>query len=104
MAILFYDYLINWPKLTKGLELLELDSEDRLEITAHVEHILHTEILMVVISHLPAGKHDQFIQLFYAAPFDENHWQFLRTHGDGNIELAIQQKSNQIIEEILSEL
>jgi len=106
MATLFYDHLIDWQKLTNTLDILGIHGEDRHEVVEHAEHIIHTEVLIVLISHLPTEKHDEFMQLFYTAPYDANQLKFLKTHGkeDRDVESAVRQRSAEVIAEILKEL
>ncbi len=101
MAIVFYDHLIDWSKLEQKLDELALDKELRLEYTEHIEHSLHTEILMVIIGHLPPHKHEEFLDRFHAAPHDIQHLHFLVTHGRGDVETAIQTRANEVLNEIL---
>lgn len=104
MATLFYDHLIDWPKLMTALDEFDIDRHDRLEILEHAEHIIHTEVLMVIVHHLPAEKHDQFLEQFHAKPHSDMHILFLRLHAHGDFETAVRQKSNELIAEIVREL
>src|SRR5258708_22860235 len=104
MATLFYDHLIDWPKLYNELDAAGIDGEERLEIVEHIEHELHTEVLIVFVEHLPAEKHTEFLERFHAAPYDEAHLQFVITHGKGNVEEAVRQRTNKVINEILVDL
>jgi hypothetical protein len=104
MASLFYDQLIDWKKLTAALDDCGIDGDERLAVLDHIEHILHTEVLVVIVSSLPAHKHEEFMELFHAAPYDEGHFQFLITHGTGDVRQTVKSRSDQIIEEIVNDL
>lgn len=104
MAKLFYDHLVSWEKLTRSLDTLGAHGEDRIEIIEIIEESLHTEILIIVLEHLPQEKHEEFLDRFYEAPHDEIHIEFLKIHAHHNIEEKIQNRSTEIIEEILVDL
>ena len=103
MATLFYDHLIDWHRLEEVLRTIDLESEEREEVWEHTEHILHTEIFIVLVTHLPVAKHEEFVQLFHAAPHAETHLEFLKKHG-ADIEEKVRRKSSEIIDEVLKEL
>lgn len=104
MAKLFYDHLIIWEKLTRSLDTLGADGEERLQIIEIIEESLHTEILIVVLEHLPREKHEEFLDLFHAAPHDESHLAYIKKHGHTDIEEKIRKKSDELIEEIILDL
>ena len=104
MATLFYDHLIDWQKLTKGLDSSGVDGPERLELMEHAEHTIHTEVLIVLMTHLPAEKHIEFIDQFHAAPHDVAHLQFITKYANGDVENAVRVRTNQLIEEILQDL
>ncbi len=104
MAHLFYDHLIEWDHLIKGLDELGAEGEDRIEIVELAEETLHTEIFVVILDHLPHEKHDEFIELFLAAPYASTHLTYLHGNGIFPIEDKIRGFSRRIIEEILEDL
>ena len=104
MATLFYDHLINWQKLTDGLNAVGVEGPERLELMEHAEHTIHTEVLIVLLTHLPTEKHTQFIEQFHAAPHDIAHLQFVIKHTNNDVENAVRIRTNQLIEEILQDL
>jgi hypothetical protein len=106
MAKIFYDHLVAWDTLVKALDELELSSEERWEVVAHFEQIIHTEILMVIIDKLPAHKHDEFLDRFHAAPYDEEHFIYLKAHlGEGvDIETLIQKKSQDLLTQLITDV
>jgi hypothetical protein len=104
MAKLFYDHLITWEKLTRSLDTLGAEGHDRIELIEVIEESLHTEILIVILEHLPQEKHEEFLEQFHAAPHDEIHIDFINIHGHPNIEEKIKKRSDEHIEEILLDL
>lgn len=104
MATLFYDHLINWQRLHDALNELGIDGEERLEIMEDIEHTVHTEVLMVFVTHLPAETHQEFIERFHAAPFDESHLHFLTTHSTADIQRIVTERTDQLLTEIIAEL
>ncbi len=104
MAKLFYDHLITWEKLTRSLDTLGAAGEERLEIIEIIEESLHTEILIVILTHLPREQHEVFLDRFHAAPHDASHLDFIKSHGHTDIEDKIRSRSAELIEEIILDL
>lgn len=104
MAKIFYDDLIAWDVLTEALNALELEAQDRLELTEHLEQALHTEVLILIVDSLPHEKHDEFVERFGAAPHDVEHFNFLRVHGFENPEKEIKRHARETLVSLLAEL
>ena len=104
MATLFYDHLIDWQRLEDAFARLELEPEERAELWEHAEHTLHTEVIMVFVSHLPKEKHEEFITRFHAAPFDSSHLHFVVSHTTSDVDSAVKERANAVINEMLAEL
>jgi hypothetical protein len=104
MAIVFYDPFIDWQKLTDALDEFGIEGEERLEVIEHAEHTIHTEILIVFVTLLPAEKHQPFVEQFHAAPHDPKHIDFIVEHTKADVESVVRQRTDQILNEIVSEL
>lgn len=104
MATLFYDHLIDWGKLDQALNALELDKNTYIEYWEHIEHVLHTEVVMVLINHLPEERHEEFLDRFHATPHDNQHLHYLASHGKGDVEMGIRIRSDELINELLKDL
>ena len=101
MSRVFYDHLIDWDKLTQSLDSLSVDGEDRIELIELIEESLHTEVLLVILHHLPQENHKEFIQRFHSAPHDESHLHFISSHTTTRIDDAIRAKSQEVFENLL---
>ncbi len=104
MATLFYDHLIDWQKFHDALTLIDMEREEQQEIIEHAEHILHTEVLVVFVTHLPRHQHEEFLQRFYDAPHDKAHWEFIKANCDDDVEAAVRQKSDEVLKDLLEEI
>lgn len=104
MATIFYDHLIDWARLEQALDVLALDKEARLSYWEEIEHALHTEVLTIILEHLPEPKHEEFLERFHAAPHDGTHLHYLVVHAHPDIEVAITQRANQIITDVIIDL
>lgn len=104
MATIFYDHLIDWRKLDTAIRNLGIDSEERQTVMTHAEHIIHMHVLMVIVSHLPREKHEEFITRFHSAPHDVSHLHYIVSHTTTDVESAIRNKADDLIQEIIGEL
>ncbi len=104
MALVFYDHLIDWASLDKALDVLELDKESRIAYIDEIEHAVHTEVLGEIMAHLPLELHEVFLDRFHSAPHDSQHLHYLVSNGHPDVELAIQNRGNQIIAEVIIDL
>jgi hypothetical protein len=104
MSTVFYDHLIDWPKLEKALDSMELDKDQKLILLEEIEHALHSEIMVLIIEHLEPEHHEPFIERFHAAPYDVTHLHFLVSVAKPDIEIAIQKRANQIITDVIIDL
>jgi hypothetical protein len=104
MSTIFYDHLIPWHKVDLYIQTVGLAGEERIEIIELIEETIHTETLLVILHHLPAGKHEEFVEKFHAAPHDKEHLTFLKQHGHPEIEQRIKEAAEKIITELLTEL
>jgi hypothetical protein len=107
MAKIFYDDLIAWKTLAVAVEALGLTKEEQLEFSEHLEHIIHTEVLAIIIEFLPPEKHEEFVERFHAAPHDEQHFFYIAKHAPAQnlsqFQDTIRRRSNEIIAELIAE-
>lgn len=101
MATVFYDHLISWDRTEQYLVSLGLSREEQLELLELIEEIMHTEIWMLLLSHLPQERHDEFLEQFHRAPFDAAHLANLQTYVP-EIHVHIQHHSQTVIEKIMA--
>jgi hypothetical protein len=104
MSTLFYDHLIDWKQLTTTLDELGIDGDERIEVLEQIEHLIHSEVMIVFVTYLPAVRHHEFIERFHAAPYDSAHLDFVNTHSGTQIEVIVRQRASKVIQEILAEL
>lgn len=101
MANVFYDHLIDWQKIDSALISMDLSKEERLEVLELLEESLHTEVLIVICTHIPKERHEEFIEKFHEAPHHPSHLTYLQTHGTADIEAQIRLRTLEVIEEFL---
>lgn len=104
MSHVFYDHLVDWQRLDDAVRGLAIEPEERHQLMEHAEHLIHTEVIMIFVSHLPADKHDEFITRFHSSPHDSTHLHFVVSHTTSDVESAVRQRTTQLIDEILAEV
>lgn len=104
MATVFYDHLIDWKMLDEAIRSAGIDGQERLDVHAHAEHVLHIEVLRIFITHLPRELHEEFLIRFHSAPHDTAHLHFVVSHSTTDVETAVKEKTKLLIQEIIRDL
>lgn len=103
MAVLFYDHLVPWQKAEASVKALNLPRDEEHQVLGMIEEVVHTEILMVILTHLPDHQHHEFLDQFHQSPYSETHLIYLQTHAHPEIHLHIEQKGHEVIELLLTD-
>lgn len=104
MATVFYDHLIPWHKVEAFIVSVQPTAEEKWELIEIIEETVHTEVLTLVLSHLPETTHAEFLERFHAAPHQEEHLHFLRSQNTVDVEATIAAAMDLFIEDLLSSL
>lgn len=104
MATVFYDHLIPWEKVETFLLEIQPTPEEKWELIEIIEETVHTEVLTIVLSHIPESTHEEFLDRFHTAPHAEEHLVFIKTHSGISLEEILPGKMQQFLDEVLAEL
>jgi len=101
---IFYDHLIEYTEIELGLKDLNLEIEEKEEISRLVDEIIHHKILGCILDNLPSAYHEEFLEKFYQAPYDESHLDWLREKIGQDVEEIIRREMKKLKEEILESI
>lgn len=106
MSKLFYDHLISFEDLEEIMRGHELDFEEKEELHQLVDEMIHHRILGCILDHLPQNHHEEFLERFHQAPYDETLIIFLqeKTPKEVDIEKKIKEEVEKLKSELLLEI
>lgn len=101
MAQVFYDHLIPWELVDAYVLEVALAGEERIEFITLVDELVHTEVMVVLLEHLPQEQHEVFLHQFHENPSAELHLTFLNAVSEEPIEQKITDAARKLLEEVL---
>lgn len=93
-AKLFYDHLVIIEEIVAVLDEHKMKANEKEKMLALIDRTLEHEILDVIFTYLPRGRHEEFLKMFHAAPHDPKLLTYLSDHSTVNMELAILDRAN----------
>ena len=104
MSKVFYDRLIVLENFGKEVKKMTSSKEEEFEIWSLVDDILGHKVIDMILDKLPLKFHDQFIEKFLDAPFDESIFDFLKEKTEDNIEELIKQEIGDLAFKLLEDI
>ena len=104
MSKLFYDHLIILTEVEVEIKSIAETPEEKEELWQIVDEIIHHRVLELFLDKLPGEHHDEFLEKFHEAPYDEALIIFLNHRIEGNIEEIIKEEVGNLANEILREI
>ncbi|MCH7641220.1 hypothetical protein IID22_03420 [Patescibacteria group bacterium] len=104
MSKLFFDYLIILDDLELEIKEIAESEEERHELWQIVDETINNRVLEVLLDRLAEEHHDEFLNRFHEAPYDERLIIFLNHRIEGNIENIIKEEVESLAIEILREI
>jgi hypothetical protein len=78
MSKTYYDHLLDLNKVDKVVRDTAKSEDEKLELWQIVDEIVHHRVMGCVLDHLPVEHHEEFLQKFYEAPYDERLLVYLK--------------------------
>lgn len=105
MSKLFYDHLIIIEELEGILRDVE-EPEEKEELHRLVDEIVHHRVLGCILDYLPRVHHEEFLDRFHKAPYDESLINYLqeKTAKEIDIEEKIKEEVGKLKKELLAEI
>jgi len=104
MSRIFYDRLIVLEDFGREVKKKTSSKEEEFEIWELVDNILSHKVMDIVLEKLPLKHHDEFIEKFLEAPFDETLFDYLKEKIEDNIEEVIKQEIGTLAYELLEDI
>jgi hypothetical protein len=105
MSKIFYDRLLNLDKIDKEIKKAAKSKEEREELWVLVDEIIHHKVVGCILDNLPREKHEQFLDIFYKNPHDEELlFSYLRQEIGENVEDIIKQEIDNLSLELLQDI
>ncbi|OGM57221.1 hypothetical protein A2955_00975 [Candidatus Woesebacteria bacterium RIFCSPLOWO2_01_FULL_37_19] len=104
MSKIFYDHLIIIDEFDSLIKESTDTVEEREELWKLVDEIIHHKVLDVIFSNLPSQHHQEFLEMFHNAPYDEGHIDYLNERIGNDIEKIIKDEVDKLYDEILRNL
>lgn len=104
MSRIFYDHLIVIEDLE---DVVKGDSpEEREELHQLIDEMIHHRVLGCILDQLPRENHEEFLEKFHAAPYDESLVDYLqeKTPKNVDIEEKIKEEVAKLKKELIREL
>lgn len=102
MTKIFYDHLIILTDLEIKISGLGLEPEEREELGQLVEETVHYRILTRILDSLPQENHEEFLDFFHQAPYEENLLDYLKEKIE-DIEEIIKKEIKDLEQSLLEE-
>lgn len=105
MSKIFYDHLIVIEEL-EGVVKRAQTHEEREELHRLVDEMIHHRVLGCILDHLPREHHEEFLEKFHAAPYDDSLIGYLqeKTPQEIDIEQKIREEVAKLKKELLKEI
>lgn len=105
MSKVFYDRLVELKEIDKEIKKVAKTSEEREELWALVDEIVHHKVMGCILDNLPREHHEEFLEMFHTNPHDEEFlFGYLRKKIGKNIESLIQEEIGGLASELLEEI
>ena len=103
MSKLFFDHILELDELEAHLRDIAETEEERHELWHIIDDIIHHEVLDCIFDHLPHEHHEEFLEKYHSAPYDESLIIFTDERIEGDMNTLINERINSIGQEILQE-
>ena len=101
MSKVFYDHLIIFTKVENTLRDMNLEIEEKHELMATVDELVHHRVLAKILEVLEEEVHHQFLEKVHASPFDTGIMEFINEHTEDDIEEILVKELEILEDEIL---
>jgi hypothetical protein len=104
MSKLFFDQLVVLDDVESEIKKTAKTPEEREELWGLVDEIVHHRVLDCVFDRLPKKSHQEFLEKYHSAPFDEELVGYLKKEIGENVEEIIKTEIGGLAFELLEEI
>jgi hypothetical protein len=104
MSKLFWDKHIIFEEIEVELRGLDLPRREKIEIEHLIDQLVSHRVLDRILTHLPKEHHEDFLDKFHKAPYDEKLLKYLDERIEDSVEDHIKHEVGKIKKEILDDI
>lgn len=104
MSNLFYDHLLPLDEIKTNIDEVAESREEKEELWKIVDEIVHHKVMGCVLDELPSEHHEDFMQKFHKAPYDQELIKYLQERTKNDIVALITATTQKFVEDIKSEI
>jgi hypothetical protein len=104
MSKLFFDHLIVWEEIDQEIKKVPLNRDEKDELWKLLDEISSHRVLTSILDKLPLEHHEEFLDKFEKAPYDEKIFTYLKEKIGANIEELIKQEIGDLAYELLQDI
>ena len=104
MSHIFYDRLIVFEEVEAEIKKVAKTPEEKEELWREVDEIVHHRVMGCILDRLPREHHQEFLERFHKAPYDEGLIPFLTERIGEDTEEFIKIETENLKKEILAEI
>jgi transcriptional regulator of NAD metabolism len=104
MSKVFYDNLLSLDKIDRAIKKAATTCDERMELWQVVDEIVHHRVMGCVLDALPIECHDEFLEKFSKAPYDEQLLDYLRQKVKKDVTMIIKEAVAVLVLEIATEI
>jgi len=102
MSHIYYDHLIDLPKLEKRVKKVARTQVEREELYKLIDDIIHHRVMTKVLDKLDDSHHREFLTIFTERPHDKDILEFLKERIGEDITEFIRAEVNMVARELLA--
>lgn len=105
MSKIFYDKLLALKEIDREIKKVAKTPEEREELWAIVDEIIHHEAMGCLLDRLPREHHEEFLTLFHKSPHDEELlFGYLRDKAGSDIEEQLKKEIDKLSKTLWTEI
>lgn len=101
MSKIFYDRLIVFEEVEAEIKKVAKTPEEKEELWREIDEIIHHKLMGCVLDKLPKKDHQEFLEKFEKAPYDEGLFKFLTEKVGEDIEDFLKLETEKLKTELL---
>ena len=99
---MYFDHLLKLEKVNKEITKIAKTREEKEELWALVDEIIHHKVMGCVLDKLPRDSHEEFLAIFERSPHDEQViFDYLKKKVGDNIEEVLETELGKVTTELL---
>lgn len=101
MSKIFWDKIIVFEEVEAEIKKVAKTPEEKEELWREIDEIIHHKLMGCVLDKLPKKDHQEFLEKFEKAPYDEGLFKFLTERVGEDIEDFLKLETEKLKTELL---